>query len=232
MPITVAVCDDEKNIREHIKHLIAGQCADCRVDVYPTGDSLLKAQTEYDIYFLDIQMPGTGGMETAGEIRARHKNSGSAGIVIFITAFSEYMADAFDVQAFHYLVKPLDEGKFAAVFARAMGELTKKLEYILIKNGAAHQKIYTKDIFYIESRNNKVVVTGTDGINEYYATLRALEGALGAAFFRCHRCYLVNMAHIKRYNACTIRLANGDDILLARKKYPFFTKAYMAFLRN
>ncbi len=117
--MTAAVCDDEKNIREHLSRLIKAQAVGCCVDLFESGDALLASQTEYDIYFLDIHMPGTNGMQAAEELRGRRRAKLGPGIIIFITALREHMSEAFDVNAFHYLVKPLDEKKFAAVFKRA-----------------------------------------------------------------------------------------------------------------
>ncbi len=233
MPVSIAVCDDEKNIREHILRLINARKEHCRVDLFASGDSLLAARTEYDIYFLDIQMPGLNGMETAEIIRRRQ--TAGRGVIIFITALKEYMSDAFDVNAFHYLVKPLDENKFNALFSKAVRSLQNNGgagEYVLVKSGGTYRKIFTADIFYFESRNNKVSVSGKDGVFEYYASLREIEDAAGSGFFRCHRCYLVNMARIKRYNSNTIWLDNGDAVFIAQKKYPLFTKAYMSFLKG
>lgn len=233
----IAICDDEKNIRGHILHLVENHSEDCQVDLFISGDTLLASDKDYDIYFLDIQMPGINGMETAERIRERQrKKSSREGLIIFITALREYMADAFDVKAFHYLLKPVDEDKFTTVFSRSILDCKKNQEnaekYIIIKSGNIHHKIFTNDIFYIESRNNKVVVNGVDGACEYYATLQEIENTLGNNFFRCHRCYLVNMEHIKRYTSNTIWLKNGGEILIAQKKYPLFVKAYMVFIKS
>jgi len=237
MPTTIAICDDEKNTRENIMRLVKSQCEDCFIELYDSGDALLAAGKEYDLYFLDIQMPGINGLKTAERIRERQKAELRAeSVIIFITALREYMESAFDVKAFHYLVKPVNEVKFAAVFSRALNDCRNEKcnaeKHIIIKSGNIHHKIFLKDIFYVESRNNKVVVNGTDGAKEYYATLREAEATLGDTFFRCHRCYLVNMRHIKRYNANTVWLKNGAEILLAKKKYPQFVKAYMAYTKS
>lgn len=234
MPITIAVCDDEKTIRENIMRLIKNLCEDCCVDLYSSGNALLTANKEYDIYFLDIQMPGINGMKAAEQIRKIQDNqSKSESVIIFITALKEYMAAAFDVKAFHYLVKPIDENKFKDVFSRAINDCRKikdKAEKsILIKSGNSFHKVLQKDIFYIESRDKKNIINSVDGTIEYYGKMQELESVLDSSFFRCHRCYIVNMEHITRYNANTIWVKNGDGIYLALKKYTAFVKAYMIF---
>ena len=229
----IAICDDEKNLRENILALVKEQCADCHVDLFSSGTALLETSNVYDIYFLDIQMPGLNGIKTAERLREQHA---PAGVIIFITALKDYMADAFDVRAFHYLIKPINEDKFKLVFSRALAEYNKFNElaekYILVKSGSTHHKILIKDVLYIESQGKKVSVHTKTGRMEYYDTMQELENALGDSFFRCHRCYLVNMSHIVRYNATSVQLSDGSEIHLAQKKFQDFVKAFLLFARD
>jgi len=235
--VRVAVCDDENNIREDIKRMVKDQCADCSVDLYDSGDSLLAAFEEYDIYFLDIQMAGISGMETAARIRAREtEEAQDESLIIFITSFSDFWGDAFDVKAFHYLIKPVDKSKFNAVFARASADCFRKKEraekYILIKNRDSYHKILLSEIYYFESHNKKVAAVTKNGATAHYGKMQDLEKTLGDTFFRCHRCYIVNMEHITKYNATTIWLRNGSSIFLAHKKYNEFVKAYLNYAKS
>ena len=235
--VRVAVCDDEKNIREDIKRMIKDQCADCYVDTYDSGESLLVANEEYDIYFLDIQMTGMDGVETAKRIRKKETTeSQSESIIIFITSFTEFWNEAFDVKAYHYIVKPIDKNKFNAVFTRAVAEILDKKEkaekHILIKSRDSHHKILLSEILYLESQNKKVIVNTTKETISHYGKMKDLENMLGNAFFRCHRCYIVNMEHITKYNATMIWLKNGSGIFLAHKKYNEFVKAYLNYAKS
>jgi len=231
----IAICDDEKNLRENLSDMIKEQYEDCNVDLYDSGNALLNTNKNYDIYFLDIQMAGIDGMKTAEQIRANQKNT-SESIIIFITAFQEYMNKAFDVKAFHYLVKPIDKNKFKSVFLRAVSDYTRANEnadkHILIKTGSVYNKILLGDIFYFESQGKKIIAHSKNGAMEYYGKMQEIEKILGDSFFRCHRCYIVNMDHITRYSATSIQLSNGDDILLAQKKFQEFVKIYMQFAKG
>lgn len=126
-------------------------------------------------------------------------------IIIFVTGYDKYMNDAFDVSAFHYLLKPVNEEKFRTVFERALKELsateerTKKC--ILVKNSGVQQKVYIRDIYYIESANKKVIIHTSGGILESYGKMEELGQMTGSGFYRCHRCYLVNMEKIASYSA-------------------------------
>ena len=146
------------------------------------------------------------------------------------------MEAAFDVNAFHYLVKPIDEGKFSEVFSRAWKEMSVSSEqakkYIIVKSTGAQKKLLLRNIYYIESGNKKVIIHTTDGTLEVYGKMEELENRLGSTFYRCHRCYLVNMEKISAYSADNIQVINGDNLLLARKKYSDFIKTYMRYVKN
>ena len=105
----IAVCDDNKKIREQISSLIKRQAPDSDICQYVSGEDMISAGIDHDISFLDIEMGDVSGIELAKRIRKRQEKSGKRSIIIFVTGFREYMEDAFDVNAFHYLVKPIKE---------------------------------------------------------------------------------------------------------------------------
>ena len=226
----IAVVDDEKAIREHVCALIEEQQPGSVIEAYATGEELLASGKRFDIIFLDIQMDGMNGIEAARELRERQEDT----VLIFITGVKEYVFDALDLYAFHYLLKPIDEGKFAEVLQRAAGEAKKKKEKKCLFIRTRNITLDQSDILYIESRAKKLEIhtTGADKAIEIYAAMDELEGQLGEDFYRCHRAYIVNMAQITEYDNESITLTNGDKVYLAKKKYGEFVKAYMWFLQN
>lgn len=228
--MNIAVVDDEKLILKQIGGLIEKQMPDCCLDTYVTGDELLGAGKRFDIVFLDIQMDGMDGIETAKRLRKRQDDI----VLIFVTGNREYVFDALDLYAFHYLLKPVDENKFREVLERAAEEVAKKKEKRFLFLKKRNLTLDQADILYIESRAKKVEIH-TDGfkdIIEIYATMEELEGQLGEDFYRCHRSYIVNMAHITEYDNGTITITNGDNVYLTKKKYGDFVKTYMWYLQN
>ena len=226
----IAVVDDEKAIREHVCALIEEQQPGSVIEAYATGEELLASGKRFDIVFLDIQMDGMNGIEAARELRERQEDT----VLIFITGVKEYVFDALDLYAFHYLLKPVDEGKFAEVLQRAAGEAKKKKEKKCLFIRTRNITLDQSDILYIESRAKKLEIhtAGADKAIEIYASMDELEGQLGEDFYRCHRAYIVNMAQITEYDNESITLTNGDKVYLAKKKYGEFVKAYMWFLQN
>lgn len=232
MKLNIAICDDEKAIREQINELIGKEKPGVCPEFYETGDSLLAAGKQFDIVFLDIQMDGTDGIETAKKLRERDEDT----ILIFITAIREYVFKAFDVAAFHYLLKPIEEDKFHEVFGRAKRELekrkSKRRETIFIKTRNRSFTLEKDSILYIESRAKKVEIHTTGEIIEAYAAMNEMEAQLGESFYRCHRGYLVNMAYVAEYDSESVTLNNGEYVYLAKEKYGEFVKVYMRYLRN
>lgn len=128
----IAICDDQREVRELFEERIRRLYPEAELLLFSSGEQLLDSEKAPDILLLDIQMPGKNGMDTARELRKKNKNT----ILIFVTALEEFVFQAFDVGAFHYLVKPFHEKKFAEVLMRAaaQSEENKKREAVKRKN--------------------------------------------------------------------------------------------------
>ena len=148
----------------------------------------------------------------------------------------KYMAELFDVGAFNYIVKPIDDTKFVDVLCRAVDEWHSQdtnvrepeANYVMINNGGVHTKVIIEDIVYAEVFNRKVVIHKLDDEIEYYGKMSDLEAVAGDSFFRPHRAYLVNFKYVEKYDATTIYLEKGTA-LMAKQNYPDFVKKYMKY---
>ena len=231
----VAICDDEKNIRELIGDKVVKQFPEAEIVFFSSGEELLLADKNIDILFLDIQMSGKNGMDTARELRKKDKDV----ILIFVTAVEEYVFQAFDVGAFHYILKPIDDAKFIGVLHKAVDELGSKSRnvneeeerYLLINSGGVHTKVIFDDIVYAEVFNRKIVIHKLDDTIEYYGKMSDLESLAGDSFFRPHRAYLINFKYVEKYDASTVYLENGS-VLMAKQNYPKFVKRYMKYIQR
>ncbi len=223
----IAICDDITEIRREISLLIRKTCPKAEIKDFPNSEVLLNSKADFDIIFLDIEMGDVNGMEAAKLLRQRKvvKNP----IIIFVTAYPDYMEQAFDVKAFHYLIKPINKEKFTRVFSAAVKEAAGSEPFIMIKTFGDRQKLLLKDIYYIESSNKKAIFHTKKGRVEAYRKMEELEQELSGTFFRCHRCFLVNMEAISGYSFEEIRLINGEALILSKKKYPEFVKAYLQY---
>ena len=232
--MNIAVVDDEPFIRQQIHGFIKKQNPESDISDFATGEELLASGRDFDIIFLDIQMDGMGGIEAARNLRRQNEDA----VLVFITGIKEYVFEAFDVSAFHYLLKPFEERKFLEVSGRAVEEVRKrrrqKERHIFIRTKNRGYTLRLNRILYIESRGKKVEIHTLDKETaiESYVTMNELEEQLGDGFYRCHRGYLVNMAHIVGYDTDSIFLSGGEKVCLTRKKHKEFVRAYMWYLQN
>jgi len=232
----IAVCDDEKEVRSLLGSRIKRLYPEADVCFFGSGEELLQSDRQFDILLLDIQMAGKDGMETAQELRKKDRNL----VLIFITALEEYVFRAFDVGAFHYLVKPFTDEKFEAVLAGAWEQCRERIgkeqkrkpeseeRCILIKTGGVHTRIQIHDIMYAEVFNRKVMIHSVHGDIEYYGKLSDLEKQVGGDFFRSHRANLVHFKYVEKYNATEIWLEKGKA-LMAKQNYAEFVKRYLKY---
>ena len=236
--IKIAICDDEANIRAYLSSLIGAQSCPCEIVEYASAGDCLADHREIDLLFLDIELApfgsGLDGMALARKIRERA--TGTQPVIIFVTGYERYVFDAFDVGAFQYLLKPVDEEKFAQVFARAVAQIgttKEKLGRVLTLQSANASKTVPLDsIYYIESSNHKVELHLKDGEFVCYAKIGDLELELQDQFFRIHKGYLVNLAYVAGYSKTEVTLTNGERLLLSKYKYQDFVKAYLHFLKK
>ena len=230
--IKIAVCDDEKNIRSYLVSLIRKQNIECSIMEYASADEYLADGREHDLIFWDIEMGGSDGMGLARHIRGM--DAYRQPIIIFVTGYEKYVYDAFDVGAFQYLVKPVDEQKFADVFSRAVGQILSEAEQrkkkLVIQYAGEGKAIPLNDIYYMESQNHNIVLFLKSGKLEYYGKIGDLEEELAGQFYRIHRGYLINLFHVEGYDRTEVRMANGDKLLLSRYKYDGFVQAYMDYI--
>ena len=235
--VKIAICDDEKNIRAYLSALVKKQGMECEITEYATAGDYFADGVEHDILFLDIELEGPGqdmdGMRMARQIRGMEDTKQP--IIIFITGYEKYVYDAFDVGAFQYLLKPVDEQKFAGVFRRAAEQAAaytgQDKKALMIQYGGTGKTIPLRDIYYMESQNHKIAVHMKDGVLEYYAKMSDLEEELQGQFCRVHKGYLINLSYVDEYNKPEVTLTSGDKLLISKYKYEDFVKAYLRFMQ-
>lgn len=238
--MTIAICDDDRKVCRFFEKKIKSvyQNADIK-SFYDTSEiwNIAKRQSIQapDILLLDIQMDRMNGMELAKKLRS----IGWKTILIFITAYADYVFDAFEVGAFHYLVKPVSDKKFEEVLHKAALQVQREKTYagrkpekrITVKRGGVHTTVKVSDIIYAEVFNRKVVLHTTAERIEYYGKLKSLADELGDDFYRPHRAYLVNLKYVIKYDRSVIFL-QGSQVMMAKQNYAGFVRAYMSYMKR
>lgn len=226
----IAICDDEKSVAQILEKKVKKRLPDATVELYLSGEALVASGCRPDLLFLDIQMPGMDGMQTAKILRRNNEDM----VLIFVTAVEEYVFQAFDVGAFHYLVKPFSDEKFDEVLKRAVQMVGKNAQkepdekYMMVQSAGSHIKVFFRDIVYAEVYNRKVIIHTRSTDIEYYGKMRDLSEMAGTDFFRTHRAYLVHFKYVERYDAGCVTMENGTA-LIAKQNYPEFVKQYLKY---
>ncbi len=230
----IAVCDDEVieccRMAQKIKEIMQEMKMPCVVRQFYSGRELIASPDSFDIIFLDIIMRGPDGMETARLFREKAFDK----ILIFMSSSREYVFDAYDVEAFQYLLKPVQEKKLKKVLQKAAGKAEKRpQEYIIVSRERQKRKLFLDDIFYVEIRGRVIDVHGADSIFTYYEQIGTLENMLrGKGFFRCHKSYLVNLRHVDGYSRQEAVLENGEKIVIAKRRYEEFCREILGHMRD
>lgn len=238
--IKIAICDDEKPIRDYIEKCVREVNPDVLIKQYADASDMVSARFDADILFLDIQMPGMDGMKAARILRTM----GNKTILVFVTAVEEYVFQAFDVGAVQYIIKPFDRNKLIETIKRAIELVGERRsiedalsetkdsadnESFLIKSGGVNRKIILADISYAEVLEHRIILHMKDREQiEYYGKMSDLEKVAGDDFFRVHRAYLINLSCVKSYDAKTVTV-QGEEIPVARGKYQELVKSYLSY---
>jgi two-component system, LytTR family, response regulator len=223
----VVIVDDEAPARSELRHLL---CAHPEIDVVGEAASAVEAARAIpgcDAVFLDIEMAGASGLDVARLLRGSPRPPA----VVFVTAHAEYAVDAFAVEAFDYLLKPVDPERLARVVAR-LGDrapaVREPRKIPVVGSGGGTELIDQDQVFYVQAEGDYSRVHVYDRSYLSTASLRELEGALPAdRFVRIHRSFLVNVekiASVRRAGADRLRLALDDEqrteLDVARRQAP------------
>lgn len=210
----IAICDDLQEQREHLRQLLddffAGHAI--RIEEFDCGEKLLESQTDFGLIFLDIYMDGISGIETARRLKEKDPDC----LIVFTTTSLEHGADAFEVDAFHYLVKPIVAEKLHAVLTRWMNLLA-ELQTVEIKSGRGNRTVPTKDIVYVEVMGRSCTIhTLTEEISASM-TLSAVEELLPKdQFIKPIRYGLAALRYIRHVHEDSLELETGDRMKIAR----------------
>lgn len=232
--IHIAICDDEKHMSDHIRTMASDffrkKNREIQLRAFLSGEQLLNYDGQIDILFLDIQMNGMDGMETARKLR----DSKFRGFLIFITVLKEMVFQSFEVQAYDYLVKPVEEKQFEKTMERLYTSMQNASEdSLLVQKGYEGRIVREEEIIFCEIIDRKIYLNLTSGeVVDYYERIENLETKLGSHFFRCHRSYLINLKHLKGYKNGTAYMDNGKEVPVSRLRSKEFSSVVLQYMKN
>ena len=236
MNINVAICEDVAAERDYLIGLLqkwkqlGGHTL--QTSAFLSAERFWSAYEDGyrpELLLLDVEMPGQNGMELAKRLRQLHDDTP----LVFITGYSDYMAEGYDVAALHYLLKPVSEQALERVLNRTLEQLRHQRKFLLCTSDGVTQKLYFDEILYVEVFSHTVTIHG-DGGKDYllHMTIRELEQELGNTFCRCHRSFLVNLARIHQIKKTDILLDSGVVVPMSRRLAADVNQAFFAYYRR
>lgn len=232
----LAVCDDEKEYRDLINLELQKAAERCGVEItiilFASGEeclSYMEQGNEIDLLFLDIDMPGLNGMETAKQIRKINEKQ----IFAFLTAHVQYVFESFEVQPFRFIRKPkMHMELFLALQAAVPMIMCRKPKYIFIKDENGEERIDIRDVIYTEILQRKMHFYLKDDrelISKMTMTVLLEELHGDERFVLLDKGLLVNVTYIQRLDKSSVLLENGLMLPVARTRQE---KVRESFLRN
>ena len=224
----IAICDDSQADTEYLTTLVKewakGRTA--IIKTFPSAEAFLfnyAEEKDFDILLLDIEMGKMDGVTMAKAIRQDNESVQ----IVFITGYSEYIADGYDVSALHYLIKPVKTEQLLSVLDRAAERLKKNEKELLLKTADETVVMPVREIRYLDVQQNYVTVHGKTDVT-VKRTLGEFEKELDERFFRLGRSYIVNLTCVRRISKTEVILTDGSAIPLPRGQYDALNRAIIA----
>lgn len=230
----IGMCDDQKIFLKQM-HQIIDKYMEFRKIPYTIvefsgGEELLEYDLQLDILFLDIEMTGIDGLETAKRYQVKYNNENTK--IIFLTSHNELMSKGYIVKAFRFLLKPVEKEALKEAIESAIDEFSNDDVLILnIKN--YHKEISYKDVIYLEAQNKEVLIRTTDGYERITGKMDEYEAKLqNSDFYRTHRSYIVNLLWVKEIVGSEIVLKNGERAKIGRDKIKHIKEKFFNYIRK
>ena len=228
--ITIAICDDDNSQINALKKMLTEWNSNTIINEYNSAEQFLfnYPDASCDLLLLDIEMGDMNGMELAKELRAK----GDMLPIIFITGFSKYIGDGYDVEALHYLMKPVDKEKLFHVLDRYSCR-HRPDNRVILPIGNESVLVASDNIVYLEAFGKKTQITLNDG-KEIVCTCGLSEASekLGQGFVSCHRSYVVNIGAIRKISRTDITMDSGKIIPLSRRSYDSVNRAFIDYYKE
>jgi len=231
MKMSIAICDDEPTELEYIASIVKrwGEYSGhvCELKNFLSAENFLFAYEEdksYDILLLDVEMGEMSGITLAKKLRKEDNQAE----IIFITSHFEFCGEGYEVDALHYLIKPISEQKLHMVLNKAVEKLQIEPPSVIITCEGETIKLYESEIFYVESLLHYITIHTKDKEYKMKENLSTFAKKLSDDFYQTHRSYLVSLKKIVKISRTVVCLKDKTEIPLSRGKYDDINRAFIA----
>lgn len=227
MKYKIAICDDSDADRQYVLNMVNAWAAQTshvvHTDTFSSAENFLfhySEESDYDILLLDIEMEAMDGVTMAKQLR----KSNDTVQIVFITGYSDYISEGYEVAALHYLMKPVREEKLCSVLDRAAEKLARNEKVLNLESGGEMVRVPVYQIRYADVFGNYVTIHASSDVT-VKMTLGELEKQLDERFYRAGRSCVVNLTQISRVTRTEIKLSDGTAIPLPRGAYDGINRA-------
>lgn len=231
MGYRIAICDDEQLDIKYIKELLhiwqEETNISLQIETFTSAENFLFHYAEdklYDIILLDIELGGMDGVTMAKKIRKENKTVQ----IIFISGYSDYIAEGYEVEALHYLLKPVNKEKLFSVLQRAQEKIKQNDRNLHLEIHGEMVRIPLYEIRYVDVNLNYVTIYA----NKEYTlkrTLRDIEKDLDSRFVRVGRSIIINITFVQKVTKISVYPFDGTILPLPRKAYETINRAIIAY---
>lgn len=232
--LRIAVVEDDKTyaaqLKEYLKRYEEQTKKRLSVTVFPDGEDIVTGYSaDFDIILMDVEMTFMNGMTAAEKIREKD----SEVIIIFITNMPQYAIQGYKVDVLDYVLKPISYFAFSQKIDRAVNRLKKKEKrWLTIPQKGGRMRINISRLCYVEVRDHDMIYHCTDGEYVSKGTMKDAEEALeGEPFFRCNRCYLVNLEYVENFQGSDVTV-DRDVIQVSRSRKKAFLDALNDYMNE
>jgi DNA-binding LytR/AlgR family response regulator len=229
--LRIAIVEDEKVQAELLETMVSEWAVTeslfVHVKKYTSAESFLFSiddEVAFDILLLDIQMENMNGVELAKRLRKLKYEV----IIIFITAIIDYVFEGYEVNALHYILKPINKQTLFNTLYKA-NKKHKTSEFLLVTTKDKNIKIDMLEILYIEASIHDVIIHTLDDDYTVRMKFTDIKNKLDDRFIATHRSFMVNLAYIKHITRTDAVLDNGDKIPLSRRLYQSVCKTFIEY---
>ena len=226
MDYRIAICDDKQEDREYVQQLTARWAQQrgnqMEMTEFCSAEQFLFScpQPDFDLLLLDIEMGEMDGVSLAKQVRRTNELMQ----IVFITGYSDYITEGYEVAALHYLMKPVKEEKLFAVLDRAVERLHKNTKVLTLETAEEMVRVPLYQVSALEVQRNYVTVHARQDYT-VKKSLSELMEQLDERFFRVGRSAVVNLNDISRVIRSDIYLTDGRSIPLPRGAYDKLNRA-------
>ena len=229
--IRTAIVEDDPQDAQRLKSMLERFAAESgqqfQIHCFSASEPFLHPYRPCDLVFLDIELPGKNGMETARQLRR------TDGLVtlIFVTNMAQYALHGYDVDALDFILKPLQYGSFSIKMKKAVRNIARNASTDLtltMPNGFV--RVPAGQVLYVEVQKHYLTYHTETGDYTVRQSMRvAEETLLPLHFLRCNNCYLVNLRHVTGISDNTV-LVDGQPLQISRPRRAAFLKGLTDYL--